>query len=811
MSRLTWFLFGVLVVSFCEVSQGDDGVLDSFGYADTFAVRAAWDIKKSAGVPASVEHLLTVVPTDQRNAVRVELPFGDHSKWKRIYIDRKGKFDLLAPSRFSLEIEKEGSPKAFDVVTIHFHSEDGWYWARGKRVSPESNRYIFEKSTLKKSDRPGSWDKIDTIRLSFWQGDNQNGAVRIKNLTAIIEKIVVILTDSDRPGAKENRRYAKTMVKQLDALGLHVDQLRESELSDEMLRERELVILPCNASLPSKAEQAIIRFINQGGKVFIAHHMSGALGDAIGIEPSRYRRQKRPGQFAEIRFDEEVLKKVDALPSSVRQASWNLNTARPITGKSNIWGAWFDDKGNPTGQAGLIVSDQGAFLTHVILEDDREAKQQLLAALIGKLYPEAWRQMAQFELKRAACVGPFHAPEKIAKMIERSKIDQADELAKRTRDDFAKVDELFNSKEYVEAIRAAREAHRHLTEAYLSSVSSRPAEGRAFWNHSGTGAYPGDWDRTIRELAEGGFNMVLPNMLWGGVAHYPSEVLPQSGTFDRYGDQVAACVKAGNKYGVEVHVWKVNWVLGGAPEDFVEKLRGDARLQKSVEGCEVKWLCPSHPANFDMERRAMLEVVQKYPVDGIHFDYIRYDSPEYCFCDGCRARFEVETGKKVENWPTDCYTGCRFKEYSDWRRKQISRLVETVSREAKQIRPEVKVSAAVFQKYPACRDEVFQDWVAWVKAGYLDFACPMDYLTDDSRFEQWVQKQLKLVEGRIPLYPGIGVYLLPGADRVVGQIEIARRLGADGFTLFNLTEKTASELVPAIKMGAGRQKASPPH
>ena len=403
--------------------------------------------------------------------------------------------------------------------------------------------------------------------------------------TAIVEKIVVVLTDSDRPETKENRHYSKTMIKQFDTLGLHVEMLRESELSDETLRERKLVVLPCNASLRFEAEQAIIRFINRGGKVFIAYHMSRSLGHAIGIEPSLYQRENRPGQFAEIRFDEEFTKKIEGLPSSVRQASWNLNTARPITGKSKIWGAWFDDKENPTGQAALIVSDQGAFLTHVILEDDNcEAKRQFLAALIGKLYPDLWRQMARFEIEKAASVGSFHAPEKIAKMIERSKTVRAVELAKQTRNDFAKVYELFKSQKYVKTIRAARNAHRRLSEAYLGSVSSRDVEGRAIWNHSGTGAYPGDWDRTMRELSEAGFNMVLPNMLWGGVAHYPSDVLPRSKTFERYGDQIAACVKAGNKYGIEVHVWKVNWVLGGAPDDFVEKLRSEGRLQKICQG-----------------------------------------------------------------------------------------------------------------------------------------------------------------------------------------------------------------------------------
>jgi len=32
--------------------------------------------------------------------------------------------------------------------------------------------------------------------------------------------------------------------------------------------------------------------------------------------------------------------------------------------------------------------------------------------------------------------------------------------------------------------------------------------------------------------------MILPNMLWGGLAHYPSDVLPPSAQFRKYGDQI---------------------------------------------------------------------------------------------------------------------------------------------------------------------------------------------------------------------------------------------------------------------------------
>jgi len=42
-----------------------------------------------------------------------------------------------------------------------------------------------------------------------------------------------------------------------------------------------------------------------------------------------------------------------------------------------------------------------------------------------------------------------------------------------------------------------------------------------------------------------------------------------------------------------------------------------------VQGRPTDWLDPAHPANFRLELDSLLEVVRKYDVDGIHFDYIR--------------------------------------------------------------------------------------------------------------------------------------------------------------------------------------------
>ena len=71
-------------------------------------------------------------------------------------------------------------------------------------------------------------------------------------------------------------------------------------------------------------------------------------------------------------------------------------------------------------------------------------------------------------------------------------------------------------------------------------------------------------------------------------------------------------------------------------------------------------------------------------------------------------------------------------------------------------------------------------------------------------FRGLVENQLGLIDGRIPMYPGIGCTASRSslsADRVAGQILHARELGAAGFTIFNLSESTARDILPGLKLG----------
>ncbi|MFP3904999.1 MAG: glycoside hydrolase family 10 protein, partial [Armatimonadota bacterium] len=365
------------------------------------------------------------------------------------------------------------------------------------------------------------------------------------------------------------------------------------------------------------------------------------------------------------------------------------------------------------------------------------------------------------------------------------------------------------------AIELAKQRDRVLIDAYTQAHHSREGEFRAVWEHSGTGAYAEGWDKTMRVLSESGFNAIMPNTFWGGVAYHRSEILPVADIVEEKGDQVAQAVEAGKRWGIQVHPWKVNFRLArGTPEAFIERMRSEGRLQKTFGGEEQPWLCPSDPRNQELEIASMVEVATNYDVAGVHFDYIRYPGGNNCYCEGCRERFEADTGVEIENWPEDTRKEGIQEKWLQWRAAQITHIVAETGRRVHAARPECKVSAAVFRNYPNCLTGVGQDWVTWAKEGYVDFLCPMDYTNSDVAFGGQVITQLGQVDGAVPVYPGIGASSSSSTlspDRVAGQIEIARHAGTDGFIIFNYTATLGDTVLPALGGGVTSEAAAVPH
>ncbi|MBT5533058.1 family 10 glycosylhydrolase [Candidatus Poribacteria bacterium] len=447
---------------------------------------------------------------------------------------------------------------------------------------------------------------------------------------------------------------------------------------------------------------------------------------------------------------------------------------------------------------------------HVLLPADIPAKQQFLLALLARLAPEGRGELASAYLDRAGAIAGLDGPESVVAFIDANasrlpaeRRTVALEHVAKARERIAQGRQAAEAGEHDAAFAAAREAIGRLREGLLEGLPSQDDEFRGVWCHSAFGVDGWTWDEALAHLKAQGFTAVVPNMLWSGLAYYPSEYLPVADSVADRGDQIAACLAAAERHGIDVHVWKVNWGLQNAPAAFIEELRAAGRLQRHRDGSELEWLCPSHPANFELEKNSLLEVVRNYAVDGIHFDYIRYPHGSACYDDGCRERFQEATGRKIVTWPDDVIDGEHADAFGDWRREQITRLVRAVSAEARELRPGVEISAAVFRDYPNCRRSVGQDWVDWVAEGYLDFVCPMNYTDDEEQFATWVASQREYVGDRVPLYPGVGASapgLLP--EQTAMQVHRARELGSAGFIVFNYDRTVAEEHLPALRLGA---------
>jgi uncharacterized lipoprotein YddW (UPF0748 family) len=568
-----------------------------------------------------------------------------------------------------------------------------------------------------------------------------------------------------------------------------------------LLAQGKLAVLPYNENISAAEWTALESFVAGGGKLLVYYLLPARMEPLLGVHATGW----SPGDFAAWVFADPS---IPALPAQVQQASWNITYAVPNgTLNSRVSATWQNSHGVLTGHAAWLTSDHGYFMSHILLGDDPDNKSYALLCLVGYLLPEVWPLAASGAINGIGVLGESQGYADAVTGIRQNAtatlrgplVEVELAAAAADRDQALAAQAATN---YPQAILSAHSARSHLQKAYYLSLRPVTPEFRAFWEADATGPFPGNWAAAVNVLVTNGFSAVFPNMLCGGVAHYNSAFLPHSSVFTNYGDQLTACVSAAHAQSLQVHVWKINWNLVGAPQSFIDSLRAANRTQVSSSGQAIDWLCPSHPDNFTLETNSMLEVVRNYDVDGIHFDYIRYPDSDHCYCTGCAARFQSQTGLTATNWPADVLaSGSLRNAFLNWRRAQITRLVSAVHDGVKALKPSVQVSAAVFPDAPSAFDGVGQDWRLWITNGLVDFLCPMDYTTAMNVFTNEVAQQLTYAAGRVPVYPGIGAFLLE-PDGFLAQLQETRAAHTGGFVAFELSPAAVTTLLPAIHAGA---------
>jgi len=622
---------------------------------------------------------------------------------------------------------------------------------------------------------------------------------------------VVLVQGTTSMPTEAERKYGVSVTKRLSRW-LDDIPVRHTTLTDEVLvrtdlRDVKVLILGYNPNPTPPMLSVLRRYSDRGGKLIVFYAADPELASLMGMRLGPYMAAKGTQCWSAMRARPGGH---DGIPGLVRQFSRSIRPVYPSARGARIVADWDNAQGRTSDQPAIVESSRGYWITHVLLDDgDVRNKQRLLLACIGKHLPGAWRTAAEHALTRCGLVGDAKTPQAVwnetCREVGRAGVAAAAREAYREATaHYQKARQAMTSGHFRETVDLCDAAQQALVRAIAANQPSRRSELRGVWDHAGLGLYPGDWDRTCRQLREAGITDLYVNLLWPGKAHYPSTIVPQSRTYRDYGDQADASVKAGRRHGIRIHAWKVCWKLEGASETFIASLKRANRLQVTDTGTSVPWLCPSRADNVQYEVGAVRELVKRYPVHGVHLDYVRYNNSSVCCCDGCRARFANDSGLSVDPWPASLKRADVRKAYNRWRCGRITHLVREMRMMLRREAPSVRLSAAVFGRYPLCMDSVAQDWHLWLQRDYVDAVCPMNYTDNPDDFRRWLALQVALPGAADRLLPGIGVTAKDcnlDPVQVIDQIREVRRQNLPGYLLFDLNRTLADETLPALSLG----------
>lgn len=801
-ARAAWLggLAGALgLVSGVRTAPAAEQVLDRFAYPPPTLAAEVWRADRSA--PAAIA---------QDGGVSFFLPFDQGQD--RVFWERAVSLDLTPYTSFELEVTCD-QPAAMRSLTVYFKSGAGWYiWGRPLAKTGRQSLFML-KGDFETEGRPAGWSKIEAIRLSPWKGLPLRAALVAHALTARSDDLFLVRSTTSTDVAGERRmaeRITGRVSRWLHDLGVAHAVVDDDAVARGALKGARLAVL-CYNPRPTAGElRALKEFVRAGGKLVVFYAVEPQLAELLHMRLGRYLRAEHAGRWSAMVFDPAGDLQV---PSRVYQDSANILPAYPADATARVAAWWESAGGRRSTDPAWTLSPQGAWMSHVLLNDDVQRKKDMLLGVLAHFHPTIWAQAARRAMENAGRIDSFASTAQAVAALNVAAEASADpagvrQLTAQAEAAAAAMGEAYRRKAVTDTVRRGRELQDILTRAYALAQRPRPGEVRGVWDHDGLGWIPGNWKETCRLLAAGGLNTLFVNDLWEGTAHYPSETVTPSATFRLYGDQLAQCLKAARPLGMKVHLWKVCWNLEAAPPDLVERLRREGRLQVSAAGATLPWLNPVLGENVEYALSSLREAVRKYPVDGVQLDYIRYPNADACLSPATRAAFEKKVGRRVADWPRAVQKGGVFHgEFRRWRADTITAFVRAAREQLLRINPRLQLSAAVYGNYPDCIESLGQDWGAWLKEGLVDFVCPMNYAGDVVGFTTMTERQLRLPGAAGRVLPGLGVTadeIQLGPDQVIEQILAVRRLGAPGFVLFDLSGTLRRDILPLLQLGVTR-------
>ncbi len=332
--------------------------------------------------------------------------------------------------------------------------------------------------------------------------------------------------------------------------------------------------------------------------------------------------------------------------------------------------------------------------------------------------------------------------------------------------------------------------------------------------------------RVMADLEAGNFNAAVFQIRGAAETLYPSELEPWSHIFDGKSpgfDPVQLAIDEAHSRGLEFYAYinPIPLVVGRRGEPVLDTIpphlyykhgpnsdepwvcwddAGNIMGKEMARKAQYFYLSPGIPAVQEYLRTVIIDVVDRYDVDGIHLDRIRYPGSKYSHDPISKCRFHCRGNPNRLDW-------------QDWQREQLSKFVNDLYAEITAAKPDVVLSCAAwgiynryhiegYYNFSSGYHDYYQDTWQWVRLGAMDLLMPMIYWDIPDPKPNYDELMKDFVEGigGEHVVGGQRIYKLEnGEDENVREVKVTRELGAQGTVMFAWGRARSRDLFSRLK------------
>lgn len=224
-------------------------------------------------------------------------------------------------------------------------------------------------------------------------------------------------------------------------------------------------------------------------------------------------------------------------------------------------------------------------------------------------------------------------------------------------------------------------------------------------------------DQLVSKAKRAGFNVIVPCVWHGRGVTWRSSLPKEPRWVDNpkgLADPLAYLIKRAHAEGMEVHPW---FTLVKRQRDFYPEFAGPGVPDDAFD---------VHNHEFRrFIRDVVLDVVEKYPVDGINLDYVR--SRGICLSERCKADYRARTGRNLSRDSLSYRIVPDAKEAIEkWNRTVVDDLLTSISIAVRARAPDVTISVSSHAGYEPLRLEGTNS-ITWANAGLVDYILHIEY------------------------------------------------------------------------------------